>query len=150
LEAGFKGLDLQLAFTGTAYVRRGSSTQRTIDWLSAELKLLQHDSTLQDICNSLLKRSATAMKPLGPGGVLTLVLAVAVVGEPFRVAVISNARWDEHPPRAKNHFNIAIHTIKKPFHLISGFRDSVPQIEQRRLKALARAADAHLKRYSTR
>ena len=69
------------------------------------------------------KRSAAAMKPHGPRGVLTLILAVAVVGEPFRVAVISNARWGEHPPRAKNHFDIAIHTIKKPFQLVSGFRE---------------------------
>ena len=142
LEAGFKGLDLQLGFTGIASVGTGSSAQRTIDWLSAELKSLQHDSTLQDICNSLSKRSATAMKPHGLRGVLTLILAVAVVGEPFRVAVISNARWGKHPPQANKHFNIAIHTIKKPFHLISGFRDSVPQVEQHRLMALARAADA--------
>ncbi len=140
LEAGFKGLHLQLAFTGIAVIGRGSSAERTIDWLSAELKALPHDSELQTICNSLSKRGTAAMKPHGPRGVLTLVLAVATVGEPFRVAVISNARWGVHPPCAKNNFDIAIHTIKKPFHLISGYRDSVPRRDQHRLRALARAA----------
>jgi hypothetical protein len=40
------------------------------------------------------------------------------VEEPFRVAVISNACWGKHQPQAKNHFDIAIHTITKPFHLM--------------------------------
>ncbi|MDO8474896.1 MAG: hypothetical protein Q7W02_01665 [Candidatus Rokubacteria bacterium] len=142
LQAGFKGLHLQLAFTGIAAVGGASSAQRTIDWLSAGLKALPHDSKLQDICNSLSKRGTAAMKPHGPRGILTLILAVAVIGESFRVAVISNARWGQQPPRAKNYFDIAIHTIAKPFHLISGFRDCVPRREQHRLKALARAADS--------
>jgi hypothetical protein len=140
LDAEFKGLNLQLAFTGVASVRTGSSTQRTIDWLSAELKALPQDSSLQDICNALSKRGAAAMKPLGPRGVLTLILACSGVGEPFRVAVVSNAHWGEHPPRAKDHFDIAIHVIKKPFSLISGFRDSVPPLERHRIRALARAS----------
>jgi len=142
LEVGFKGLHLQLAFTGIAAVGRGSSAQRTIDWLSADLKALPHDSKLQEICNSLSKRATGAMKLHGPRGVLTLVLAVAVIDEPFRVAVISNTRWGQQPPQAKNYFDIAIHTIAKPFHLISGCRDSVPRHERHRLKALARAADS--------
>ena len=79
------------------------------------------------------------MRPLGPRGVLTLVIVVAAVGQPFRVVEISNARWGERPPRAKNHFDIIVHPIKKPFHLTSGFRDSVPQPERYRLKALASA-----------
>lgn len=142
LDAGYNGLYLQLAFTGIASVRTGLSTQRTIDWLSAELKALPHDSSLQDICSSLSKRSAAAVKPLGPRGALTLILAVAEVGRAFRVVVISNTPWGAHPPRARDHFDIAIHTIKKPFSLISGYRDSVPLLEQYRMKAIARAVHA--------
>jgi len=98
LEADFKGLHVQLAFTGVAVVGSGSSEQRTIDWLGAELKALPGDSTLQRICNALSTRATSAMKPHGPRGVLTLVLAVAAIGEPFRVAVISNAGWGARPP----------------------------------------------------
>ncbi len=130
-----------LAFTGVATVGTGPSAQRTVDWLSAELRALPHDCDLQDICNSLSRRATVAMKPHGTRGVLTLVLAVSVVGKPFRVAVISNADWRERPPRARNHFNISIHWIRKPFQRAFGFRDCLPQDEQDRLMALARRAD---------
>jgi len=143
LEAGFKGLHLQLAFTGVAVAAKGSSAQRTIDWLSDELRALPQESNLQDICNALKKRSGAAMRPLGEDGILILVLAVAAIGRPFRVAVISNERWGERPPRAKDHFDVTVRTITKPFHLMSGGgRYSVPQLERYRLMALARAADA--------
>jgi hypothetical protein len=138
LQAGFKGLHLQLAFTGTAAVRKGASTERTIDWLSAELNALPHDSPLQHICDSLSRRSALEMSLLGPRGVLTLVLVVATVGRPFRVVVISNARWDERPPRANSNFRVRIHTIQKPFYLISGYREAVALRERHRLAALSR------------
>jgi hypothetical protein len=141
LEAEFKGLHLHLAFTGIAAVSKGPSAQRTIDWLSAALKALPHDSSLQDICDSLSNHATAQMKPLGQRGVLTLILAVSVIGEPFRVAVISNARRGQQPLLAKNYFDVAIRTIAKPFHLIWGYRASVPRLEQNRLKALARAAD---------
>ena len=132
LQAGFKEVYVNLAFTGVATV----GTSRTIDWLAAELKALPHESTLQKICEGLARRCTAETK--GPVGVLTAVLGVATAGKPFRVAVISNARWSERPPRAKDHFEIRIHTITKPFHLISGYREAVPLFEQHRLKALAR------------
>jgi hypothetical protein len=75
LQAGFMGQHLQLAFTGTAAVRKGASVERTIDWISAELNALPHDASLQQICDALSRRSASAMTALGPRGVLTLVLA---------------------------------------------------------------------------
>jgi hypothetical protein len=146
LQAGFKGLHLQLAFTGTAAVRKGSSTERTIDWISAELSALRQDSRLQHICESLSRRCASAMSLLGPCGVLTVVLVVAAVGKPFRIAVISNARWGERPPRANSNSRINIHTIRKPFYLISGCRDAVPLLERHRLAALARAVDSEPKK----
>ena len=72
------------------------------------------------------------MKPLTSKGELTLVLTVAEIGQPFRVAVISNTQTK------KTQFDIQVRTVKKPFHLISGYRDAVPKIERHRLKALAR------------
>jgi hypothetical protein len=141
LQASFRGLELQLAFTGIASVGSPPLAQRTIDWLSAELKELKVDSQLQDICEALAKRCATAMKPHGSRGVLTLILTVAVVREPFRIVVISNADWRKRPPVAKPTFTIAVHTITKPFQLISGCRESVPAFEQHRLHALSRATE---------
>src|SRR5260370_31757277 len=141
LQAGFMGQHLQLAFTGTAAVRKGASIERTIDWISAELNALPHDSSLQQICDALSRRSASAMTALGPLRVLTLVLAVATVGKPFRVAVISNAQWGVRPPNANAKFSTRIYTIQKPFYLISGFRDAVTQQERYRLAALSRAVD---------
>lgn len=136
LEAAFGKLHVNLAFTGVASGRHG----RTIDHLSAKLKEAAHSSTLQDICTVLAKCCANIMKPHGPRGVLTLVLAAAALGEPFRVAVISNVRdWNENGATAKKDFDIQIRTGKKPFHLISGFRGCVSQSERQRLKALARA-----------
>jgi hypothetical protein len=138
LEAGFEKLHLNLAFTGVASGPLG----RTIDRLSAKLKGLPHASTLQDICDALARHSAAIMKPHGSRGVLVLVLAVAAVGEPFRVVVISNVRdWNAKHVSAKKHFDIQIRTVKKPFHLISGFRGCVSQSERQRLKALARDID---------
>src|SRR5260370_8628473 len=126
LEAGFEGLHLQLAFTGIAAIGKGSSAKRTIDWLAAELNSLPHNSKLQDICKSLSQRSAAETRLYGPRGVLTLVLAVAAVAKSFRVAVISNAWWGDHPPRAKRDFDIKMYTVKRPFHLISGFPTAFP------------------------
>jgi hypothetical protein len=138
LEASFKGLHLQLAFTGIASGPRGP----TIAWLLRELNSLPHNSTFYSICNSLAARCATAMKPLGSRGVLMLVLTVAEVGKAFRVAQISNVSpSDWQTPEANTHFDIQVRTAKRPFHLISGFRKCVPLAERQRLKALARAAD---------
>jgi hypothetical protein len=141
LEATFQALAIQLAFTGIATVGTGPSISRTIDWLSSELSSLPSDSNLQTICESLAQRAAMAMKPYGSRGVLTLVLAAAAVGEPFRVAVISNSDWGSQPPKAKSRFDIAIHAIKKPLCLVNGFRECVRTTERHRLKALAKAVD---------
>ena len=143
LEAVFDRLQLQLAFTGVATVGTGSSAQRTTDWLSAELKSLPHSSNLDNICDALQERCTAKMKPLGSRAVLTLVLAVALVGEPFRIVTITNVDWRErppNPPKAKNQFRTKIYTIRKPYSLISGYRDFVPLHEQYRLEALARTA----------
>lgn len=136
LQASFKGLDVRLAFTGIATV--GSVRQRTVDWLSAELKALPDDSKLQDICEALANRSAAKARSLGERGLLELILTVATVGEPFSVAVISNVDWRKYPFKAKPKFTIAIHKITKPFHLVSGYRDSVPTLQRHRLSALAK------------
>jgi hypothetical protein len=138
LQAGFEGLDLRLAFTGIAEVGAGLARQRTVDWLSGELKALPHDSGVQDICEALTRRSVAITGPYGSRGVLEIILTVAAVGEPFRVAVISNADWSKRPPEANPQFTIAIHTIAKSLHLISGYRDSVPATQRHRLRALAR------------
>lgn len=139
-EAGSKQLDamiptsmsIQLAFTGVARVTAGGRIINTREWLQSELQALPPKSDLQTICDILAKRCARQMKPLTPKGELTLVLAVAEIGQPFRVAVISNAQTK------KTQFDIQVRTVKKPFHLISGYRDAVPEIERHRLKALAR------------
>lgn len=138
LQASFKGLDVRLAFTGIAAVGVGAARQRTVDWLSAELKGLPDDSQLQGACDALANRSVAVASPHGLRGVLTLILTAAAVGEPFRVAVISNVDWRKRPPEAKRTFTIGIHRITKPFHLISGYRDSVPTLQRQRLRALAR------------
>jgi hypothetical protein len=137
LSASLKKLHLQLAFTGIASDRTG----RTIDWLSAELQKLPSDSTLQDVCNSLVKRGAAAMKPHGPRGVLTLVIVASEIGRPFRVAQVSNADWDQNPPCAKGHFDIWIRSIKRPFYLISGFRSCVSLSGRRHLQSLAKSTN---------
>jgi hypothetical protein len=138
LQASFRGFDLQLAFTGIAEVGPTSARQRTVDWLSEELRALSHDSQLQDICDALARRCVAMAKPLGSRYILELILTVAAVGEPFRVAVISNVDWRKRPPTAKPEFTIRVHTITKPYHLISGYRESVPAHQRHRLRALAR------------
>lgn len=138
LQASFKGLDVHLAFTGIAAVGAGSARQPTVDWLAAELKALPHDSQLQDLCAALANRSVAVASHHGLRGVLALILTVSVIAQPFRVAVISNVDWRKRPPEAKPRFTISIHTITSPFHLISGYRDSVPTPQRHRLRALAR------------
>ena len=101
LQASFKEFDVGLAFTGIAAVGAGAARQRTVDWLSAELKALPHDSQLQNICHALANRSGAITSPHGLRGVLALILTVAAVGEPFRVAVISNVDWRKRPPRRR-------------------------------------------------
>jgi hypothetical protein len=125
------GMSIQLAFTGVARVTAGRQTVNTREWLQTELQALPPKSDLRTICDILAKRCTKQMKPLGSKGELTLVFAVAEIGQPFRVAVISNAR-------RKKQFGIRVRTVKKPFHLISGYRDAVPENERHRLKALAR------------
>lgn len=141
VEASFTTVHLGLAFTGIATVGSGSSSRRLVDWLSEELKRLPTDSTIDDICRALAKCGTVAMKPHGPRGVLTLVATFAVVGDRFRVAVISNADWRKHPPQARSAFSVDVHTIKKPFQLISGCREAVPALRRYQLEGLARSAE---------
>jgi hypothetical protein len=141
LQAGFKNLELHLAFTGIASGGASSAPKRTVDSLSAVLNALPQDSQLQDICEALRTQCTVITRPYGSRGVLELTLTVAAVGEPFRVAVISNVDWRKRPPEAKPQFTIRIHTITKPFHLISGYRESVPARQKLRLRALARDID---------
>jgi hypothetical protein len=139
LAADFEDFNLQLAFTGIAIVKVGFTHKRTIDWLSQELKALPHNSNLQDVCAALASRSAATLSAYRLRGVLELILTIATVGKPFRVAVISNVDWRRRPPEARRHFTIRIHTITKPFLLISGRRKSVAPHQRQRLRALARA-----------
>ena len=125
------GMSIQLAFTGVARVTAGGKIINTREWLQAELQALPPKSDLQTICDILAKRCTKQMKPLTSKGELTLVLTVAEIGQPFRVAVISNTQTK------KTQFDIQVRTVKKPFHLISGYRDAVPKIERHRLKAPA-------------
>lgn len=141
LQASFKDIDLRLAFTGIAEVGAGSARQRTVDWLSGEMKTLSHDSQLQDICEALKRRSVAITKPHGLRGALELVLTVATVGKPFRIAVISNVDWRKRPPEAKPEFTVRVRTVRRPFRLISGYRDSVPILQRHRLRALAKDVD---------
>jgi hypothetical protein len=144
LHATFERLHLELAFTGVASVGSGTSARRTIEWLSGELNelhRLQPGASVQEICDALQQRCAAEMKPYGTKGVLTVVLTFAVVGEPFRVAVISNVDWRRRPPQARNRFTVEIHTITKPLTLISGYRDAVPIYERHRLESLARGSN---------
>ena len=148
LEASFKVFNVGLAFTGIAEAGAGSARRRTIDWLSAELQALPHDSQLKDVCEALAKRSLAVTTPHGLRGLLALVLTVAAVGKPFRVGVISNFDWRKHPPEAKPQFTVGIYTITKPFHLISGCRDSVPALQRYRLRRSQGTQENHQRMYS--
>jgi hypothetical protein len=117
------GMSIQLAFTGVAAVTSGRQTVNTREWLQAELQALPPKSDLQSICDILARRCNKQMKQLMSKRELTVVLAVAEIGQPFRVAVISNAR-------TKTQFEIQVRTVKKPFHLISGYRNAVPENER--------------------
>jgi hypothetical protein len=141
LKATFGHLDVVLAFTGLARV----GSRHTIDWLSDELKALPATSELQDVCEALQRRNSSEIgKPGLRHHVLTIVLATAEIGEPYRVATISNADWTQSPPTAKTKFEIQIHTVRKPLHLISGYRAAVPHPERRRLKALAKGSSTEV------
>jgi hypothetical protein len=138
LQASFKRLDLRMAFTRIASVGTGSAALRTIDWLAGELKALPNDSPLQEICDALKMHCDAITKPHGVRGVLELILTASTIDGPFRIAVISNIDWRKRPPTAKQKFTVGIRTIEKPFVLISGYRDSLPPLQQYRLQALAR------------
>jgi hypothetical protein len=138
LQASLRGMHLQVAFTGVTNLNRP-----TIIWLAAELKALPISSTLQQVVGALSHRCNKEMKPFGPGGVLTVVLAASRVGKPLFVVEISNTDW-KHKGKtnavcARKTFYTAFHEVKKPFYLISGWRDRVQIHEERRLKALARS-----------
>jgi hypothetical protein len=140
LQAGWLEMFFQLAFTGV--VTKLSNGQLTIDWLAAELDALPDTPDIRQITTILSERCTKVMKPLWPSGVLTLVLAVSIVGKPFYVIEISNRDWKyKKPIRAKRKFYTQIREVKTPFHLISGYREAVKTSERDRLKALARSSD---------
>jgi hypothetical protein len=134
LQASFKELNLNIAFTGIA----GIGNQRTVDWISAELRALPQESHLQHICQILANRATAVIRPLGSKGVLALIIATSTVGKPFRIAVISNIDWSRLPIQARPDFSIAIRTIRKPLHIILPHRNYVSALQRRRLRALAR------------
>ena len=138
LQATFQFVDVRLALTGIASVGAGPTHLRTIDCLAEELRRLPQSAHLEEICRTLSNRCAGIIRPLGSRGVLELILTAAAVGKPFRVAVISNSDWSSRPPLPRPAFRIQIHTIKKYFHLISGYRACVPLAQAHRLRALAR------------
>jgi hypothetical protein len=131
LQADFTGFTLRLAFTGIADVVNyaGLRRWRTIDWLSSQLKALPKDSQFQDVCEVLAKRTGEITRVDGSLGVLELVLTVAAIGNPFRVAVISNVDWSKRAPQAKEQFT-EIYTITKPFCRISGYPRGTPKTGQ--------------------
>jgi hypothetical protein len=137
LDASFERLKLQLAFTGVAEI----GSERTIDLLSAELKALPYKSNIKEICTALKDRCTAKMRPRRPHDMLTIVVAAGVLGEPFRVATISNFNWKKHPPEAKHHFTITVKPIRKPFAHIAGYRKAVPKPQQDHLDALSREQD---------
>ena len=137
LDASFERLTLQLAFTGVASI----GSERTIDWLSAELRALPHKSSIEQICTALADRCTAKMRLHGPRAMLTVVVAAAVLGEPFRVATISNFNWKKYPLQAKDHFTITVKPIRKPFAHIAGYRKAVPKSQQNHLDALSREQD---------
>ena len=140
LKATFNQLAVGLAFTGIAKI----GTRNTIDWLANELKALSPQSKLQDVCEALERRCTSEIGKLGASALLTIVVAACEIGAPCRVATISNADWGKNPPVAKSKFEIQIHLISKPFRLISGYREPVPQRDRQRLKAIARASSTDI------
>lgn len=138
LGAHFKGLDVRVAFTGIASVAIGAGRRPTIAFLADEIKAMAPDSSFEDVCASLATVSTEIVRPYGPKGVLTLIVTATEIGRPARVAEISNMDWRGQKPQAEPHFRTAIHTIVKPFALISGFRRAVSKPQQHRLRGLAR------------
>lgn len=138
IQTHFKGLDVNLAFTGIALVFQGLTHISTVDWLTMELKAFPGDTTLPVLCEAIANRCTKVLTSLGLRGILELILTVSVIGEPFRVIEISNVSWDLNPPKAKSKFNIRIHRIKNPFYLISGMRSCMTTILKDRLRALSR------------
>jgi hypothetical protein len=142
LRASFKEFQIDLAFTGIAAARRGVTVAATADVLLEAIRAVGHDSALQDVCDALSKAAQEFVRPLWADGVLTIILAVAAIGKPSRVATISNvADWSKRPLKAKTQFSIHVRTIRKSLHLISGYRDCVADSERRELEALAKSTE---------
>ena len=131
LEGTFGHLQILLAFTGVAI---GFDRRRTIDWLSDELtKLGSSPTNLEIICDALAKRCSAE---IGSKGGLTLVLTVGEVERPFRVVRISNSGFATEP--SKREFRREIRVVRKPFYLISGYREAVQAEQRHQLNALSR------------
>ena len=141
LEVTHQQMNLSIAFTGVAWVESTTGRIETVDLLRAALKALPPTSGLNAVCAEISNQCQTVTRPLGPRGVLTIVITAATVGRPFQIAVVSNADWKTKPPTAKSRFTITVDTVTKPFSLISGYRDCVPDQQRKQLKALARNLD---------
>ena len=141
IKATFKQMSIDLAFTGIA----SSGTTKTVDFLTQELQALPDTSTLDEICKALADRCNVMVSPLNTKfRWLTLVLAVETVGKPYRVVVISNTDdWSMKTLKTKNHFEIKVYTVTKPFVLTNGYRRCVSLRTLFKLRALSRKVGNH-------
>jgi hypothetical protein len=136
IEAGFENMSINLAFTGIAW--GGGQKVRTIDFLSNVLKSLPPTSSLDKICTALADQCEATVPDKQT---LTLILAIATVGKPFKVATISNTNWDTKPPGVKPKFDISIRTINRPYVNVEGYRSSVSGKLHTQLRLLSRVED---------
>ena len=138
LERLFRGMILRLAFTGLT----DNGRRKTIDWLQEVFSSFSELADLKTICDELMQRCAAE---IGSKGVLTLVLSVGEVGEPFRLVRISN-RDLAKAYKARKEFRRQVRTVKKPFYLIDPTSDKyvrhlLTSAQIHRLQALSRALD---------
>jgi hypothetical protein len=140
LQVNFKRLRVMLAFTGTAVWDFRPRKERTIDYLFRLMRGLCPDPDLDTVCQTLARECGNHYSDAGD---LTMVLSVACIGEPFRVATVSNVVWldDGHCDKSSN-FHVSITPITEPCFRVFGWSPCVSREEIRRLDALSRIADA--------
>jgi hypothetical protein len=72
---------------------------------------------------------------------LEVIVTIARLDKPFRVAVISNFPRPNESQRAKKEFSVRVHRITKPLFMVSGYLPCIEGHDRRRLAALARNLD---------
>ncbi len=144
LSAIFNDLEIILAFTGVA---TRPNAERTIDHLLAVLRTLSPNSDIDGICQAL--KTNCEMR-YGSRDEVTLVLSIASFGKPFKVAEITNVVWTRKRKYVNSCFRVNVWTIRKHFHLISGWRPCVLPREEGLLEALSRDTDASRKEIMSR